>query len=172
MAPPQYYSKIGSSPSRKTNSRVSKFDLLRSINSHLCIPVTVICRSLRSVYSSQGVEQFCISRTSVEVSRYGIMFRGLFLNVEIGTNFGCLPLILQAMYGIWSVTSFPFTLCVNGDVATLAPNWILSPLRNKIPPRYSLLKESHVVTSVTSCIPAGISMFSSIILNVLVITII
>ena len=167
---PQYYSKIGNSPSRKTNSRVSKFDLLRSINSHLCIPDTVICLSLRSVYSSQGVEQFCISRTSVDVSRYGIIFRGLFRNVERGTNFGCLPLILQAIYGIWSVTSLPFTLCVNGDVATFDPNWILSPLRNKIPPRYSLVKESHVVTSVTSCIPAGISMFSSIILNVLVIT--
>ena len=78
--------------------------------------------------------------------------------------------MLQAMYGILSVTSLPFTLCVNGAVATFDPNWILSPLRSKIPPRYSLVKESHVVTSVTSCIPAGISMFSSIILNVLVIT--
>ena len=169
---PQYYSKIGNSPSRKTNSRVSKFDLFLSINSHLCVPDTVICLSLRRLYNSQGVLQFCISRTSVEDSRYGIIFRGLFLNVERGTNLGVLPLMLQAMYGIWSVTSFPFTLCVNGDVATLDPNWILSPLRNKIPPRYSLLKESHVVTSVTSCIPAGTSMFSSIILNVLVITII
>ena len=113
-----------------------------------------------------------MSRTSVDDSRYGIIFRGLFRNVERGTNFGRLPLIEQAIWGIWSVISLPFTLCVNGEVATLDPNWILSPLRNRIPPRYSLLKESHVVTSSTACIPAGISMFSSIILNVLVITII